>query len=154
MFALLCRKRTQKKARGELGVLAFINKWLNLILSRRSLSTSHLFLTGNLEIVSFPKFSDLRSYLFACYTRFTFTWVPAVDSSSTYFYFLSTLLPPIAYLSSSYLFSLRSLLGTSSLRRSLGLAFGSKWGLVNKRGCLLIWGSTVHTPSLFCQRGW
>ena len=73
MFALLRKERIQEKAQGELGVLALINKWLNLILIGRSLSTSHLLLTGNLGILSFLKFPDLRSYLSACWESFTFT---------------------------------------------------------------------------------
>ena len=73
-FILLHKKRTQGKARGELGVLALINKRLTLILSGRSLSTNHLPQSGNLRILSLSWFSDLKSYFSNDYKSFTSTY--------------------------------------------------------------------------------
>ena len=118
MLVLLRKERIQEKAHGELEVLALINKRLNLILTGCLLSTSHLLETGNLGILSFPKFPDLRSYLSACMKVFTSSPNCVKVKVISIFTFAFYLLPYIVYLPPSlilYLLSSRLLIGAFTL---------------------------------------
>ena len=71
--ALLHEKRKQRKDQGEVEVLALINNLLTLTRCPRTTSTIHLAFSKNHRILSFPWFSDLKSYFPPCYESLTST---------------------------------------------------------------------------------